>query len=161
MRHNFWQSFQYAGRGLRAALASQRTMRVHVALAVFVAAAAAWLRLGAWETALLILCIAAVLAAELLNTALETVVDLLVGDNHHELAGRAKDLSAAAVLVAAAGTAVAGLLVLAPPIAETVGAGRVDAVTVGRAAILAALSGLAVLALMGVGVRGDSRRRGG
>ncbi|MDR7544054.1 MAG: diacylglycerol kinase family protein [Armatimonadota bacterium] len=153
MRHSLWQSFQFAGRGLQAAFWSQRTMRVHMALAVAVVAASAWLQLSAGQVALLVLSMAAVLAAELMNTAVETIVDLLVGDNRHELAGRAKDLAAAAVLVTAAGAAVVGLVVLVPPVAAAIGAGRLGALVVGRAATLAAVLALVAVILRGVGGR--------
>jgi diacylglycerol kinase (ATP) len=153
VRHSLWQSFQFAGRGLQAAFWSQRTMRVHMALAAAVVLASAWLQLSVGQMALLTLSVAAVLAAELMNTAVETIVDLLVGDNHHELAGRAKDLSAAAVLVTAAGAAVVGLLVLAPPVATAIGAGRLEALVIGRAATLAVVLALVAVILRGIGDR--------
>jgi diacylglycerol kinase len=158
MRHSLWQSFQFAGRGLRAAFRSQRTMRIHVALAAVVALASGWLGLRPGEVALLVLCMAGVLAAELMNTAVETVVDLLVGDDQHELAGRAKDLSAAAVLVTAAGAAIVGLLVLAPPVAAAAAVGRVDPLAVARAATLAAMLALVIVVLRGTGNRIDTRK---
>lgn len=155
MRRSFWQSFQFAGRGLQAAFASQRTMRIHVFLAAAVTATVVWLELPVAETAVLILAMACVLSAELLNTAVEVVVDLMMGDQHHELAGRAKDLSAAAVLVTAGGVAVVGLLVLAPPVAGALGLGRFDLLTLGRVGALAG-----VLALLVVVLRRSGERRG-
>ncbi len=155
MRHSFWQSFQFAGRGLQAAFASQRTMRIHVFLAAAVTATVVWLELPVAETAVLILAMACVLSAELLNTAVEVVVDLMIGDQHHELAGRAKDLSAAAVLVTAGGVAVVGLLVLVPPVAGALGLGRFDLLTFGR---IGALVG--VLALLAVVLRRSGERQG-
>jgi diacylglycerol kinase len=158
MRHSLWQSFRYAGRGLRAAFWSQRTMRVHVVLAALVMLAAGWLRLPAGQVALLVLCMTAVLSAELMNTAVETVVDLLVGDSDHELAGRAKDLSAAAVLVSAAGAAMVGIVVLGPPLAGAWGVGRLTALAAARAATLAAVLTLAVVVLRRAGGRDRPRR---
>ncbi len=155
MRRSFWQSFQFAGRGLQAAFASQRTMRIHVFMAAAVTATVVWLELPVAETAVLILAMACVLSAELLNTAVEVVVDLMMGDQHHELAGRAKDLSAAAVLVTAGGVAVVGLLVLAPPVAGALGLGRFDLLTLGRVGALAG-----VLALLVVVLRRSGERRG-
>ena len=56
-----------------------------------------------------------VMVLELLNTALEAVVDLTVGDHYHELAKIAKDCAAAAVLVSAGvAVLVAGFLLLPP-----------------------------------------------
>jgi diacylglycerol kinase (ATP) len=149
-----WQSFHYAARGLRVAFQSQRTMRVHVVLAAGVMVAAVWLDLPPAQGAVLVLCAAAVLAAELTNTAVETVVDLLIGGSHHELAGRAKDLSAAAVLVVAAAALVAGLLVLGPPVIAATAGGGLDALDLARAATL-----LLILALVLVVARGARRPR--
>jgi diacylglycerol kinase (ATP) len=149
VRHSLWQSFQFAGRGLREAVGTQRTMRVHVALAAAVTVAVAWLDLPAAGAAVVVLAVAAVLAAELVNTAVESVIDLQVGARPHAMAARAKDLAAAAVLVTAAGAAAAGVLVLGPgTFGGLAGMGlRVDAVTAGRAATLAAVLALALLAL--------------
>lgn len=153
MRHTLWQSFQYAGRGLQDAVASQRTMRIHVLLACAVAAAVVWLDLPVAETAVLILAIAAVLAVELVNTAVEAVADLLANGRHDVRAARVKDLSAAAVLISAVGAAVAGVLVLGPPAAAAVGMGRADLLTVGRAAVLLGIVALSMLAIRRSGMR--------
>jgi diacylglycerol kinase (ATP) len=153
MRHSLWQSFEYAGRGLRDAVWSQRTMRIHVLLAATVVALVAWLDVPVGGTAILVLAMAAVLATELLNTAVETVVDMQVGNRHHDLAGRAKDLSAAAVLVTAAGAALAGLLILGPPIVAAIGLGRIDGLLLGRGGALLAVLALAVIVLRRVGER--------
>jgi diacylglycerol kinase len=131
-------------------------MRIHAGLACVVVLAIAWLDLPVAETGVLVLAVVGVLACEVMNTAIETVVDLQVGDNHHELAGRAKDLSAAAVLLTAAGAAVVGLIVLLPPVAFAVGAGGIDAVTIGRAATL-----VAVLGFVGAVLRKLGRRPAG
>jgi diacylglycerol kinase len=82
-----------------------------VAIAAIVLVAGAILRLSALGWAIVVLAIALVLAAELANTAIEAVVDLASPDEH-PLARRAKDVAAAGVLVASAGAAAAGALVL-------------------------------------------------
>jgi len=69
------------------------------------------LRFGPLSWALVALAIALVVTAELLNTALEAVVDL-VSPEEHPLAKRAKDIAAAGVLVASLGAAAAGAIVL-------------------------------------------------
>jgi diacylglycerol kinase len=136
-------------------------MRVHVLLACAVVVAVVWVDLPAAQQAMVVIAIAGVLAAELFNTAVETAVDLYAGNDRHLLAGRAKDLSAAAVLVTAASAAVVGFLVLVPPAAEAVGAGRLDAATAGRAGVLLAILALAGLAMREVGrPRYQSRPRG-
>jgi diacylglycerol kinase (ATP) len=160
MKHTLWQSFQYAGRGLRDAFRSQRTMRIHVLLVCAVVVVVVWLGLSVVETALLVLCMAAVLAAELMNTAVEAVVDLQVGENQHILAGRAKDFSAAGVLVMAAGAAVVGLVVLGPPVAAAVGAGDIHARTLVRAGTLLAVLAVLVVAVGRAGARATDEERG-
>lgn len=148
MRHTLWQSFRFAGRGLHEALRTQRAMRVHVALGGVVAVAVFWLELPTADAAALVLATAGVLAAELANTAVEVLVDLHVGDRRHALAGRVKDLSAAAVLVISAGAAVVGMLVLGRPVAAALVPWRLDGATVGRAAVLAVLLALIVIVLL-------------
>jgi diacylglycerol kinase len=161
MRHTLWQSFQFAGRGLREALHTQRAMRVHIGLAVVVAVAAFWLDLPVVEAAVLVLAVAGVVAAELANTALEVLVDLHVGNRHHALAGRAKDLSAAAVLVVSAGAAVVGIIVLGRPLAAAVVPWAPDSTTIGRAAVLAVLLALVVVVMLRAGERGGGDPDGG
>jgi diacylglycerol kinase len=132
-------------------------MRIHVVLASTVVVLAAWLGLSPVETGLLVLCMAAVLGAELLNTAVEVIVDLQVGDNRHALAGRAKDLSAAAVLVVAAGAAVVGLIVLGPPVAVDLGVARIRPMTLARAGTLLTILAVALIAVRRTGERTADR----
>jgi diacylglycerol kinase len=142
------RSFRYAGRGLQLALRSHFNMRVHLALAGLVAVAAAWADVSAMEAAILIVCAMVVLAAELFNTAIEVLVDLHVGEQYHVLAGRAKDLAAAAVLVTALGAAVIGAVVLGPPALRAVAAGYLDRVGAAR------LVGLVAVCALSAGVAG-------
>jgi len=102
-------SFRHAGRGLRWALASQPNLRVHLSAALVVLVAAIFLGFTAVELSLLVLCVAAVIAAELFNTALEVLIDH-AWPQRHPIIGRAKDVSAAAVLLLAIGAAFVGLL---------------------------------------------------
>jgi diacylglycerol kinase (ATP) len=73
------------------------------------------------ELALVGLTIGLVLALELLNTAIESVVDLTVGKNYHDLAKVAKDCAAAAVLMAAIVAVLVGVVLLVPPLLVTLG----------------------------------------
>lgn len=108
-------SFRNALSGLNELLRTQRNARIHLAITLAVIGLAAWLRLSVGDWALLALAATLVWTAELINTALEAVVDL-ASPGPQPLARLAKDLSAAAVLVAAVGAAVVGALVLAPPL---------------------------------------------
>ena len=115
------QALRYAVDGLHYAVRTQRTFRVQLLCAAVIAILAVWLRLEALETAVVALAMFAVLAAELINTGVEAIVDLLVERNHHELARLAKDIAAAAVVVSIVGAVIVGGLVLGPPLAERVG----------------------------------------
>ncbi len=103
-RHSLAAGFGYAFAGLAAAWRTQRNVRIHALIAVIVLVAAAALRVPSWGWAVLALAIAVVFAVELLNTALEAVVDL-ASPGEHPLAKRAKDIAAGAVLIASFGAA--------------------------------------------------------
>ena len=77
---------------------------------------ATWLQLDLIRLAVLVLTVAAVLVLELLNTAMEAVVDLAIGRRYHPLARIAKDCAAAAVLTAAISSLLIALCLLLPPL---------------------------------------------
>jgi diacylglycerol kinase len=106
-RRTWPAKFRDAFRGLRTGMRDQSSFIVHVAAAVLVAVTAAILRVSLLEGCLLALCIAAVLAAELFNTAIERLARE-VDRNHNPNIGAALDIASAAVLVAALGSAIAG-----------------------------------------------------
>ena len=105
-------SFRHAGRGFAWALSSQANLRVHFVAAAVVLIAALVLRFSVIEFVALVLCFTVVVAAELFNTTLEVLIDY-AWPEHHPMIGRAKDVAAAAVLVAAAGAAMVGVLLFA------------------------------------------------
>ena len=107
------RSFGHAFRGLKILLQSQQNARIHAVATVVVVAAGAALGISPTEWALIVLAILCVWAAEAMNTAIEFLVDL-VSPETHELAGKAKDVAAGAVLVAAIGAAVIGGFVFGP-----------------------------------------------
>jgi len=108
-------AFGFALRGLAYAWRTQRNIRIQFAIAVLIAIVGIWLRVGALAWALLITAMALVLAAELLNTAVEALVDL-VSPQPNPTAGAAKDACAAAVVIAVVGAVLIGLFVLGPPL---------------------------------------------
>lgn len=87
-------------------------MRIHFMAAIGVLLAVLFLKVTPLEFALLALSILSVLCAEMFNTAVEAVVDL-VSPGYHPLAKVAKDTAAGAVLIAACGAAIMGYLILA------------------------------------------------
>lgn len=106
-------SLRHALRGLWQGLRTQRNIRIHVVLGTLAISLGLILRLSAVEMALVVAFIALVIAAELLNTALEVLVNI-ASPEYHPLAKQAKDLAAAAVLVTALGALVGGALIFLP-----------------------------------------------
>lgn len=108
-----YDAFRYAGEGVLTAFRTQRNFRIHVAVGTLAVELAVILGLARWEWAILILAVGEVLTLELINTAVEAVVDL-ASPGYHRLAKVAKDVVAAAVLVEAATAAGVGGLIFLP-----------------------------------------------
>ncbi len=107
------KSFNYAWAGLSYTFVTQRNFRIQVFVGLMALGFSIWLHLPAVDCTIISLTTAAVLALELLNTALESLVDLTVGQTFHPQAKTAKDCAAGSVLVAAiASVLVAGSLLL-------------------------------------------------
>ncbi|MBM4412625.1 MAG: diacylglycerol kinase family protein [Chloroflexi bacterium] len=114
-----WASFGYAVRGIYAVAWSQRNFRIHVVAATLVCAVAWWLECSRLEWAILLITMGFVLVSEALNTAVETVVDL-VSPEYHVLAARAKDVAAGAVLIAALTAVGVAVVILLPLMYERI-----------------------------------------
>jgi diacylglycerol kinase len=108
-------SFRYAFAGLWYVLRTQQNARIHLLITVGVIALGAWLEVSLTQWAVLALTIGLVLAAEMLNTVAERLVDLISPD-YHPLAGTVKDVTAGAVLLSAITAIIVGLLILGPPL---------------------------------------------
>ncbi len=93
-----WNAFGYSRAGLQAAYVNEDAFRQEVLLAIILIPVALFLSISGLEKALLIGTVLLVLIVELLNSAIEAVVDRISLD-HHELAKRAKDIGSAAVFV--------------------------------------------------------------
>ncbi|MEH2179452.1 diacylglycerol kinase family protein [Nostoc sp.] len=112
---NLFISFKYAWAGISYSFQTQRNFRIHVSVCALAIALSVFLHLQAVEIAVIGVTSGLVLALELLNTALESVVDLTVKQTYHDLAKIAKDCAAGAVLVSAfVAMLVAGTLLLPP-----------------------------------------------
>lgn len=108
-------SFRPAFAGFWHLLRTQPNAWIHAFISVVVIVLGLWLQieLGSW--AMIALTMGFVWTAESFNTAMEAIVDLASPD-HHQLAKIAKDVSAAAVVIAATSAVAVGLLVLGPPL---------------------------------------------
>lgn len=113
MSRGWLESFRDAAAGVRLAVRTQRNVRLHLLFALAALGLGLYLRLERAELALVALAIGLVLGAELLNSALEALVDL-VSAQQHPLAKAAKDMAAGAVLVAAAAALAVGWLLFLP-----------------------------------------------
>jgi diacylglycerol kinase (ATP) len=103
-------SFEYAIRGIVYAVRTQRNMRLHMLAAIVVFVAALWLRVGGLELIALLFAVGLVIICELVNTAIETTVDLAT-DGFDPLAAIAKDVAAGAVLISAVTAVAVGYVV--------------------------------------------------
>jgi diacylglycerol kinase (ATP) len=106
-----FRAFAATGKGLIGAYRDEAAFRQELAFAVVAVPLGLWLGHNGVERALLVAPVLLVLVVELLNSAVEAVVDR-VGLDHHELAGLAKDLGSAAVFMAFVLLSAVWLLVL-------------------------------------------------
>ena len=111
------QSFGHAFAGIGHVLRTQHNAWIHAAITAAVILLALWLNVSPTEWAILVLAMMVVWVAEFVNTAVEAVVDLK-SPEYGSLPGAAKDVAAGAVLVAAIGAAVVGLLILGPSLLD-------------------------------------------
>ena len=112
-RTTLLNAFRVAFVGFGYALRTQRNLQIHLVIGLSVAAAGITFGLNTSEWCLIVLCIGLTWTAELLNTSVEVLVDLL-SPEYHERARVAKDVAAAAVLCAAGASAIVGLLIFGP-----------------------------------------------
>lgn len=110
-------SFNHAIEGIIFGLKTQRNMKIHFAAAIVVLLTAMLLHIDKIQIIILLLTITMVIVAELINTAVEAVVDM-VSPKYHPLARAAKNVAAGAVLVTAVNAIVVGYLVFYDSIAH-------------------------------------------
>lgn len=111
------KSFSYALQGMLQLVRTQPNARLHLLAAVLVCVAGIYFGLGRAEWLWVTVAIVLVWGAEAFNTALEQLADVLHPEQHPGI-GRAKDMAAAAVLIAALGAAVIGMVVFMPHLAN-------------------------------------------
>jgi diacylglycerol kinase (ATP) len=109
----FLRSFLYAFRGIEELVRTQRNARVHLLAVAVVVVAGLLLQLDRTEWLAVTVICTLVLALEGVNTAIEAVVDL-ASPQYHDLARRAKDVAAGAVLIAALGALIIAALIVLP-----------------------------------------------
>lgn len=108
-------SFKHAIDGLVYTFRSQPNFRVHTIFAILAISSGFYFSISPSEWAVITLVISWVLVAEMINTTIESVIDLHV-QTYHDLAKIAKDVSAGMVLLSAIMAVVVGLIIFVPPI---------------------------------------------
>ncbi len=103
-------SFKYAFNGLLIAFKEELNLKIHVVVLLIVIVGGFYFGITITEWILLTITIALVIGLELINSATENLVDL-ISPQHHPLAGKIKDISAGAVLVAAIASVIIGVLI--------------------------------------------------
>lgn len=108
-------SFKHAFAGIFTSVKSERNMLIHVSIMILVIVCGIILKINLNEWKICIILFGLVISAELINTAIETTIDLCMPDIHPK-AKLAKDTAAGAVLVLAIVAAIEGLIIFVPKI---------------------------------------------
>lgn len=95
-----YRAFQWTLKGLKATYQEEASFRMEVYLSIILFPCAFWLAETGIQLILLMGSWLLVMLVEIINSAIEAVVDLVCGEERHELAGRAKDMGSAAVFMA-------------------------------------------------------------
>ena len=107
------RSFGYAWKGIQSCVGKEQNLSFHLIAAMAVIIAGIVLGITRTEWIMVVMCIGTVIAAELFNTAIEKLVDL-VSPERHPVAGQVKDIAAGTVLICAVAAAIIGLIIFIP-----------------------------------------------
>lgn len=109
----FFRSFSYAFAGIKHVVLTERNMRIHLAVALLVIICGFVFSIATYEWLVILLLIGGVFVLEMINSALERVVDLVTKE-YHPLAKHAKDIAAGAVLIYAILSVIIGVIIFLP-----------------------------------------------
>ncbi len=115
-KQNFQNTFRNARKGMRLTLKSERNIRVHFFVAALVLVSACCLNFSITKFCILLLTIAAVISAEMFNSAIEFSLDAIFHNKFSRMVGMAKDIAAGAVMVVTITAVMIGVLLFAPAI---------------------------------------------
>jgi len=101
---------KYSLEGLSTLWRSEKSFRIHIMISIFVLLAAFFMNLGIWKIVIILLVIALIVCLEIINSAIERMVDIFAPKTHG-LAKEIKDILAGMVLIASIIAAIVGLLV--------------------------------------------------
>lgn len=108
--NKFFKSFSYALKGIWSSIGDQRNLKVQFLIALITVGAGFYFHISQIEWCIILLTIASVIGLEMMNSAIENLVDL-VTRQHDPLAGKVKDIAAGAVLFASLLAVIIGVLV--------------------------------------------------
>jgi len=113
------RSFVVAFNGISVTLRTEHNFIIHIFLAIFAIALGFCLQISSLEWVAIVIVISMVLAAELINTSIEIIVDM-VSPERNKQAGIIKDIAAGAVLITAIGALITGLIIFGPKLLELI-----------------------------------------
>ncbi len=108
-------SFKYAFEGVFSSFKTERNMKIHIFIMIMVIIAGILFKINKYEWIICIICFALVISGELFNTAIETVVDMIM-PYKNDKAKLVKDISAGGVLILAISSAIVGLIIFIPKV---------------------------------------------
>ena len=111
----FLKSFRYAFEGIFRGIKEEQNMKIHIAITILVIIFGILLKISKVEWIICIALFGLVISMELINTAIESAVDLITKEKN-EQAKIAKDVAAGAVLVSAIASAIIGLIIFVPKV---------------------------------------------
>jgi undecaprenol kinase len=114
-KFKYYDTFRFALQGILVAMKQEKNIRFHLIVSAVVLILAVFLSLSKTEWMLLVIVISGMLVLEMINTAIERVVDLVTLE-YHPLAKQAKDVAAGAVLIFATAAIIIGILIFLPKI---------------------------------------------
>lgn len=114
------RSFLYASKGLIVFFRTQPNAWIHLLAALVVTGTGLWFRISHSEWTALVICIGAVFASEMANTAIEFLTDM-VSPEYNEKAGRVKDMAAASVLVSSLASVIVACIIFFPRLRAELG----------------------------------------
>ena len=117
-KNPLYKSFGYAFEGIFTGIKKERNMKIHCLAMLCVVAAGFVFRISVSEWCICLILFGMILSLELVNTAMEAVVDL-VTEERRPLAKLAKDAAAGAVLIVAIMAAIAGMIIFIPKLLES------------------------------------------
>lgn len=116
----FIKSFMYALEGVKFAIVNNQNIQIQILVALLVIAASLFFRINAFEMGILGIVILLVFSAEMINTSIEEMTNLITNE-HRKEAKIAKDVGAGMVLVVSVGAVIVGVLIFLPHILRILG----------------------------------------